>query len=55
MFILRNERSRDVKVFKNHLDKFLAQAPDQPTIAGLARAAKTNSLLDQLPLLNEWL
>ena len=37
--------------FKNHLDVFLSGVPDQPTVPGLARAAASNSLLDQLLLL----
>ena len=47
---LRNENSGDFELFKNHLDIFLANVPDQPTTAGLARAALSNSLLDQVPL-----
>ena len=47
---LRNENSGDFELFKNHLDIFLAMIPDQPTTAGLARAASSNSLLDQVPL-----
>ena len=47
---LRNENSADFPLFKNHLDIFLARIPDQPTTAGLARAAVSNSLLDQVPL-----
>ena len=47
---LRSENSIDFPLFKNHLDIFLARIPDQPTMAGLARAAMTNSLLDQVPL-----
>ena len=45
---LRNENSRDFPLFKNNLDIFLVTVPDQPTITGLARAAATNSLLDQI-------
>ena len=47
---LRNESSGDFLLFKNHLDIFLAIVPDQPTTSGLARAAASNSLLDQVPL-----
>ena len=47
---LRNEDSGDFALFKNHLDIFLAMIPDQPTTPGLARAAGSNSLLDQVPL-----
>ena len=47
---LRNENSADFPLFKNHLDIFLANIPDQPTTPGLGRAAATNSLLDQVPL-----
>ena len=45
---LRNENSGDFLLFKNNLDIFLKTVPDQPTMTGLARAAKTNSLLDQI-------
>ena len=48
---LRNENSGDFVLFKNHLDIFLAMVPNQPTTAGLVRAASSNSLLDQVPLL----
>ena len=47
---LRNENSGDFDLFKNHLDIFLANIPDQPTTTGLARVAVTNSLLDQVPI-----
>ena len=48
---LRNENSGDFLLFKNHLDIFLSEIPDQPTAHGLVRAAATNSLLDQVPLI----
>ena len=48
---LRNENSGDFPLFKNHLDIFLSIVPDQPTTPGLIRAANTNSLVDQIPLL----
>ena len=47
---LRNQDG-SFEVFKNHLDIFLSGVPDQPTMPGLARAAATNSLLDQLQIL----
>ena len=47
---LRNENSRDFPLFKSHLDIFLVTVPDQPTTQGMVRAAITNSLLDQVPL-----
>ena len=47
---LRNETG-SFELFKNHLDAFLSGVPDQPTVPGQARAAATNSLLDQLLLL----
>ena len=47
---LRNENSGDSLLFKNHLDIFLSRIPDQPTTPGLARAAASNSLVDQVPL-----
>ena len=48
---LRNENSGDFALFKNHLDIFLSTVPDQPTTSGLFRAAVSNSLLEQVPLL----
>ena len=48
---LRNENSGDFPLFKNHLDIFLSMVPDQPTTPGLVRAAVSNSLLEQVPLL----
>ena len=48
---LRNENSGDFPLFKNHLDIYLSTIPDQPTTPGLARAAASNSLLDQIPLI----
>ena len=50
---LRNENSRDFLLFKNHLDIFLAMVPDQPTTPGVVRAAGSNSLLDQVPLVED--
>ena len=47
---LRNSEHGDVEMFKNHLDIYLNNIPDQPTIGGLVRAAQTNSLLHQIPL-----
>ena len=48
--MLRNINAVDVDVFKTALDNFLTQIPDQPTVAGLGRAAESNCLLHQLPL-----
>ena len=48
---LRNEDSGDVALFMNHLDIFLSEVPDQPTIAGMGRSARSNSLIDQIPLM----
>ena len=47
---LRTMNTDHVDMFKNHLDIFLTSIPDQPTVAGLGRAAETNSLLHQLPM-----
>ena len=49
---LRNSEHGDILMFKNHLDIFLENIPDEPTIPGLVRAAETNSLLHQIPLYN---
>ena len=48
---LRNENSGSFELFKNHLDHFLRTVPDQPTVSGLVRAASSNSLVDQIPLM----
>ena len=37
-----------VVVFKDKLDEFLAEVPDQPSTPGLRRAAETNSLVHQI-------
>ena len=47
---LRNEDAADFMLFKKHMDIFLVRIPDEPTMAGLYRAAATNSLLDQVTL-----
>ena len=49
---LRNSDHGDIAMFKNHLDIYLANIPDQPTVACLARGAQSNSLLHQIPLYN---
>ena len=49
---LRNMNSVTVDTFKAGLDAWLGTVPDQPTIPGRQRAAATNSLLDQVILLN---
>ena len=49
---IRNMNTDNVGTFKSNLDAFLSQVPDQPTLAGQARAAETNSLLHQIPLYN---
>ena len=41
----------EVGIFKVKLDEFLSRVPDQPTIQGSPRAAETNSLLHQIPLM----
>ena len=46
---LRNSDHRDIEMFKNHLDHYLCNIPDEPTTSGLGRAAATNSLLHQVP------
>ena len=44
------ELSGTVEQFKNGLDCWLLEIPDQPTVQGRARAANSNSLLDQVPM-----
>ena len=52
--VLRNANNGDILMFKNNLDHYLSSVPDQPTISGLSRAAKTNSLLHQIPMMGGW-
>ena len=40
-----------VEAFKANLDAYLSTVPDQPTVGGRARAADSNSLLDQIPMM----
>ena len=47
---IRNINSVNVDVFKTALDEFLSKVPDQPTVAGLGRAAESNCLLHQIPI-----
>ena len=47
---LRNSDHGDILMFKNHLDIFLSDIPDEPTVQGLTRAAISHSLLAQIPL-----
>ena len=51
-FCPEQDTSNIVGSFKKQLDKFLAKFPDQPTIQGHARAANSNSLLDQRYYMN---
>ena len=48
---IRNITSKKVNDFKSRLDVFLRNVPDEPTINGEGRAAQTNCLLHQIPLL----
>ena len=49
---IRNFNSDHPDSFKANLDIFLSQVPDQPTVGGQPRAAETNSLLHQIPMMN---
>ena len=52
--VLRNSDHGDTLMFKNNLDHFLVSVPDQPSHPGLIRAAISNSLLHQVPLMGGW-
>ena len=52
---LRNSDHNDILMFKNNLDLYLSCVPDQPTTHGLKRAAQSNSLIHQIPLVQAWL
>jgi hypothetical protein len=45
---IRDITTGEVDQFKAELDTWLATVPDQPSIPGRQRAAKTNSLMDQV-------
>ena len=47
---IRNSEHGDIPMFKNHLDLFLADIADEPTVPGLVRRAQSNSLLHQIPI-----
>ena len=49
---LRNMDGVMVDTFNSGLDAWLGTVPDQPTIPGRQRSAATNSLLDQVILMN---
>ena len=51
---LLSSKHGDVPMFKNHLDHYLSDIPDQPTMHGMGRAAETNSLLHQIPMVGGW-
>ena len=48
---LRDMASEHQDRFKENLDAWLFEIPDQPTIPGCQRAADTNSLLHQVPMM----
>ena len=48
---IRNSDVITIDAFKAMLDDFLHSVPDQPTVSGLVRAAETNSLIHQIPLI----
>ena len=52
--VLRSADHGDILMFKNNLDHYLSCVPDQPTTNGLQRAAQTNSLLLQVPMMGGW-
>ncbi len=51
---LRNADHGDTLMWKNNLDLFLADVPDEPTTRGLVRGAQYNSLLYQIPFIGGW-
>ena len=48
---LRDINSMTADTFKANLDSFLTEIPDLPTVPGCPRAAATNSLTDQIPMI----
>ena len=49
---VRDSNVTTVEAFKVLLDTYLQTVPDQPTVSGLIRAAETNSLIHQIPLVH---
>ena len=47
---IRNVTAEKVDIFKSKLDSFLKMIPDEPTISEEGRAAQSNSLLHQIPM-----
>ena len=47
---IRSMSGCTVDMFKKAVDDYLAEIPDEPTAAGLTRAAATNSIIDQLAM-----
>ena len=47
------DKGKVVEDFKKELDCFLTKLPDQPTTAGLTRAADTNSIVDQIKYIED--
>ena len=47
---IRSMTGCSVDMFKKAVDDYLADIPDEPTTAGLTRAAATNSIIDQLAM-----
>ena len=47
---IRNINSNKVDHFKTKLDEFLRLIPDEPTLPGVGRAAESNCLLHQIPM-----
>ena len=52
---IRDSNVATTEAFKTLLDNFLQTIPDQPTVSGLVRGAETNSLIHQIPLVNNTL
>ena len=47
---INNPDQTHVDSFKEKLDKYLVNIPDEPTVGGSPRRATTNSLICQIPL-----
>ena len=52
--LIRDINSDSVDTFKASLDAYLSIIPDQPTIPDRARAVATKSLLDQIPMFEQY-
>ena len=50
--VMRNKTGCSVVTFKNSLDKYLMNIPDQPRLPGYPNTTTSNSILDMIKIIN---